>query len=141
MLAVVVSLNQLLLLQSGCFTNQMAFWLVLRYRRACEVSGEDLGFNLVPLLLDSAKFCSLQFICLTHSNLVKRSCKCLCKSMLYSQLETQRKIYIAACENIVKALLVLKCRVTFLFFELSCEILCERNLLFIVFRKLEVIRY
>jgi hypothetical protein len=33
------------------------------------------------------------------------------------------------------------CSVNFLFFELSCEILCERNLLFIVFRKLEVVRY
>jgi hypothetical protein len=33
------------------------------------------------------------------------------------------------------------CSVNFLFFELSCEILCERNLLLIVFRKLEVVRY
>jgi hypothetical protein len=32
------------------------------------------------------------------------------------------------------------CSVNFLFFELSCEILCERNLFFIVFRKLEVVR-
>jgi hypothetical protein len=34
-----------------------------------------------------------------------------------------------------------QCSVIFLFFELSCEILCERNLFFIVFRKLEVFRY
>jgi hypothetical protein len=33
------------------------------------------------------------------------------------------------------------CSVNFLFFELSCEILCERNLFFIVFRKLQVVRY
>jgi hypothetical protein len=33
------------------------------------------------------------------------------------------------------------CSVNFLFFELDCEILCERNLLFIAFRKLEVVRY
>jgi hypothetical protein len=32
------------------------------------------------------------------------------------------------------------CSVNFLFFELSCEILCERNFFFIVFRKLEVVR-
>jgi hypothetical protein len=30
------------------------------------------------------------------------------------------------------------CSVNFLFFELSCEILCERNFFFIVFRKLVV---
>jgi hypothetical protein len=33
------------------------------------------------------------------------------------------------------------CSVNFLFFELNCEILCERNFLFIAFRKLEVVRY
>jgi hypothetical protein len=33
------------------------------------------------------------------------------------------------------------CSVNFLFFELSCEILCERNLFSIVFRKLQVVRY
>jgi hypothetical protein len=33
------------------------------------------------------------------------------------------------------------CSVNFLFFELSCEILCERDLFFIVLRKLEVVRY
>jgi hypothetical protein len=36
--------------------------------------------------------------------------------------------------------LVLDCSVNFLFFELSCEILCERNFFFVVFRKLEVVR-
>jgi hypothetical protein len=38
-------------------------------------------------------------------------------------------------------MIINNCSVNFLFFELSCEILCERNLLFIVFRKLEVVKY
>jgi hypothetical protein len=31
--------------------------------------------------------------------------------------------------------------VNFLFFELNCEILCEKDLFFLVFSKLEVVRY
>jgi hypothetical protein len=33
------------------------------------------------------------------------------------------------------------CSVNFLFFELNFEILCEQDLLFIVFWKLEIVRY